>query len=82
MILIKQKLAVENRVKLPCKMIKQQNKKYLQILQRGQVIKYSLREAPQFIVVQRSAIYLTVWILKQLLKILLNTKKKCYGNAC
>ena len=45
---------------------KQQNKKYLQMSQRCQVIKYSMRKAAQFVVVQPPAIYFTVFILKQL----------------
>ena len=44
----------------------QQNKKYLQAFQRRQLIKYSMREAAQFVVEQPSAIYLTILILKLL----------------
>ena len=45
---------------------KLQNKKYLQTSQRCQAIKYSIREAAQFVVEQPSAIYFTFFILKQL----------------
>ena len=51
---------------------KQQNKKYLQITQRCQVIKYSMRETAQFVVVQPSAIYFTV--------VILNTQRIGMGN--
>ena len=47
-------------------LIKRQNKEYLQTYQRCQVIKYFIREAAQFVIVQQSAIYFTVFILKQL----------------
>ena len=72
MIFIDYWLAADNCLNCPVKQ-KRLNRKYLKITQRCQVIKYSMRETAQFVVVQPSAIYFTV--------VILNTQRIGYGNT-